>query len=70
MEWILGGVAVFVVAGICLAIYEKRKGIRIIDERGRDGDGLSQHAPDIARAQDAFRQPGFEPPSGQDSNHS
>ena len=59
MEWIFGGVVLFVIAGVVLAIYEKRKGLRVRDERGSAGGSVSaMQAGDQHRAQDAFRHDG------------
>ena len=63
MEWIFGGVALFGVGGIALAIYERRKGLRIRDERASE----STATPDMHRAQDAFRHGGFAPGGGDGS---
>ncbi|WP_299352785.1 hypothetical protein [uncultured Shimia sp.] len=53
MDWLIYIVGALVAAGAVLAIYEKRKGLRIHDERG--GEFHKETDRDIERARDAFR---------------
>jgi len=53
MDWLLYVIGAFLVVGVVLAIYEKRKGLRVRDERKRAA--ANEIDRDLERAKDAFR---------------